>query len=159
MTIKGINHITFAVANLEDSLIFYTQVLGAKLLIKGTKTVYMDLGGIWLALNLEPGRPKVQESYTHIAFSVAEADLVHYQQRLEINGAELRKDRRRHPDEGQSLYFRDPDGHLLELHTMTLADRIDHYRRTRVDLQFYDGGKDDGKTPGPGAVDPASSRD
>jgi metallothiol transferase len=144
VTIKGLNHITFAVADMEKSTEFYTQVLGAALVLAGPKTVYMDLAGIWLALNLEPGRPKALENYTHMAFSVEVQDINLYKQRLVDKGIELKEDRPRHPDEGQSLYFRDPDGHLLELHTKTRAERIDFHRRTRLDLQFIDGGNDDG---------------
>lgn len=144
MKIKGLNHITFAVSSLEKSTQFYTQVLGAQLLLAGTKTVYMDLAGIWLALNLEPGRPRAPETYTHLAFTVDEADLKEFQQKLDEAGVELRADRPRHPAEGQSLYFRDPDGHLLELHTRNRCDRVEYYRRTRTDLEFYDGGKEDG---------------
>ena len=35
MSIKGLNHITFAVADIDRAAEFYTQVLGAKLLVKG----------------------------------------------------------------------------------------------------------------------------
>ena len=143
MSIKGLNHITFAVADIDRAAEFYTQVLGAKLLVKGKKTVYLDLAGIWLAHNLEPGA-KAAETYTHIAFSVAEEDLDTYRRRLQERGIQLRRDRIRNPREGRSLYFRDPDGHLLELHTKTRADRIEYYRSTRRDMDFFDGGKEDG---------------
>ncbi|MDD4659013.1 MAG: VOC family protein [Eubacteriales bacterium] len=142
MTIKGLNHITFAVADIDRATEFYTQILGARLLVKGEKAVYMDLAGIWLALNLEP-ETKAAETYTHIAFSVAEGDLDTYRRRLQERGIELRPDRSRNPREGQSLYFRDPDGHLLELHTKTRTDRVEYYRRTRTDMDFFDGGKED----------------
>ncbi|HBI57141.1 MAG TPA: metallothiol transferase FosB, partial [Firmicutes bacterium] len=62
MTIKGLNHITFAVADIDRATEFYTQILGARLLVKGEKAVYMDLAGIWLALNLEP-ETKAAETY------------------------------------------------------------------------------------------------
>jgi len=141
MRIKGINHITFAVADLESSVRFYTQVLGASLLLRGARTAYMDLAGVWVALNLDPGRPKAPEVYSHIAFTVDEADLDLFLLRLQDWGAKLQADRPRHPMEGVSLYFKDPDGHLLELHTKTVADRVDYYRQTRKDMKFYDGGK------------------
>lgn len=128
--IKGLNHITFAVADIDRATEFYTQVLGARVLVKGEKTVYMDLAGIWLALNLDPGA-KAADTYTHIAFSVAEEDVGTYRLRLQERGIPLRRDRTRDPREGQSLYFRDPDGHLLELHTKTRDDRVEYYRSTR----------------------------
>lgn len=141
--IKGLNHITFAVADIDRATEFYTQVLGARVLVKGEKTVYMDLAGIWLALNLDPGA-KAADTYTHIAFSVAEEDVGTYRLRLQERGIPLRRDRTRDPREGQSLYFRDPDGHLLELHTKTRDDRVEYYRSTRKDMDFFDGGKEDG---------------
>lgn len=143
MTIQGLNHITFAVSDLERATEFYTGVLGAEVLLRGGKTVYMDLAGIWLALNLEPGA-RAAETYTHIAFSVAEEELEHYRRRLREAGIEMLPDRTRHPREGRSLYFRDPDGHLLELHTKTLQDRVEYYRQTRTDMEFTQGGKSDG---------------
>ena len=41
--------------------------------------------------------------------------------------------------EGRSLYFRDPDGHKLELHVGGLAERLTHYRqRAPEGMQFFD---------------------
>jgi metallothiol transferase len=143
MKIKGLNHITLAVADIRRAEDFYTQVLGARLLLRGPRTVYMDLAGIWLALNLEAGA-RAAETYTHLAFTVEQEDLPAWRRLLEERGVELRPDRNRHPAEGESLYFRDPDGHLLELHTKTRADRVEYYRESKTDMEFFDGGKEHG---------------
>ncbi|MTI95804.1 MAG: metallothiol transferase FosB [Firmicutes bacterium] len=132
---RGLNHITFAVSNMDRALEFYTRALGAKLLCRADKTCYLDLGGIWLALNCGPVTPP--QGYTHLAFSIDDADFQTWREHLLSLGVELRSDRERHEAEGKSLYFTDPDGHLLELHTKNRAQRVDYYRRTRTDMEFY----------------------
>jgi metallothiol transferase len=74
--VKGLNHFLFSVSDLERSIKFYQDVFDAKLLVKGRSTAYFDLNGMWLALNLERNFPRdeISQSYTHVAFSIDEAD-------------------------------------------------------------------------------------
>lgn len=76
MFVKGLNHFLFSVSDLEKSIKFYQDVFDAKLLVKGRSTAYFDLNGMWLALNLERDIPRdeIRQSYTHVAFSIEEAD-------------------------------------------------------------------------------------
>ena len=135
MEITGLNHITFAVSDMDRSVEFYAKVLKARLLCRSEGVAYFELAGIWLALNLGESNPS--RGYTHIAFSISEEHFSDWQQHLLGQGVELRSDRNRHADEGKSLYFQDPDGHLLELHTKSRHDRVKHYRKTRGDMDFF----------------------
>ncbi len=110
---------------------FYINVFAVQPLLVKPKTVYFEIAGIWLALNLQEDIPRqeIHQSYTHIAFSVKEKDLDALRARLQRAGATIEEGRQRNPErEGQSIYFCDPDGHLLEFHTGTLEQRLDYYR-------------------------------
>jgi catechol 2,3-dioxygenase-like lactoylglutathione lyase family enzyme len=52
----------------------------------------------------------------HLAFSIAEADLAAWEGRLEERGIAI-EEKKQWERGGRSLYFRDPDDHLLELVT------------------------------------------
>jgi len=135
---KGrINHITFSVSHMNKSIEFYRSVFNAELLLKGEKMAYFDLNGLWLALNLKHDIPRNDLSYTHIAFSINEDDYEEILKKLKNLNVEVLEGRSRHTDEGRSIYFRDPDGHMFEFHTKTKAHRIKYYRENRKDLEFY----------------------
>lgn len=140
MDIKGVNHITFSVSNLENSIEFYKSVFGAKILVKGEKLAYFDLNGLWIALNEEIDIPRkeIYESYTHISFSIDEKDYEQTLEKLKVLKVNIKKGRQRNKEEGKSIYFRDPDGHLFEFHTKARNDRINFYKRNRKDLEFFD---------------------
>lgn len=143
MNIKGINHITISVSNLEKSIEFYTKIFGAKLLVKGEKVgsrlAYFDLNGLWLALNVEDdiNRNEIYEAYTHIGFSIDEQDYETALSKLHELKINIKEDRPRSSEEGKSIYFRDPDGHLFEFHTKARQDRIDYYKKSRPELTFF----------------------
>lgn len=140
MNIKGINHLTFSVSDLERSVGFYQSVFDAKLLIKGKSTAYFDLNGIWIALNLEEDIPRseIKESYTHIAFSIEDSEFDKVYEHLEKLKVNILKGRPRNSQDKKSIYFTDPNGHKFEFHTGTLRDRMDYYKEDKKHMTFYD---------------------
>ncbi|MBE4909517.1 metallothiol transferase FosB [Bacillus luteolus] len=138
MNIKGINHFLFSVSDLDRSIEFYENAFGAKLLVKGNTTAYLDLAGLWLALNVEDTIPRneIHESYTHIAFTVDEQDFDELVKRIHSLGVNVLQGRTRDERDKRSIYFTDPDGHKFEFHTGTLQDRIDYYKQEKPYMYF-----------------------
>lgn len=140
MSIKGLNHFLFSVSDLDSSIEFYQKVFDAKLLVKGRTTAYFDLNGMWIALNAEKDIPRneISQSYTHIAFSIEEADFMNIYEKMIGLNVNILSGRPRDEKDKKSIYFTDPDGHKFEFHTGTLQNRIDYYKQEKAHMEFFD---------------------
>ena len=135
--ITGLNHLTFAVQDVDESFHFYTAVLGCRAVAKWPKGVYLLAGDIWLTLVLDDqARNQPLPEYTHIAFTVTPADFDRMCEQIRQLGAPIWQ---ANWTEGASLYFTDPNGHKLEIHASDLAARLQSAREQPWEgLKFFD---------------------
>ncbi len=129
-----LSHITFVCADpdrMEEVLI---KVLKARKIYDSGAGGYSlsperfyDIGGVWVAVM--QGAALTERSYNHVAFWVDEEELEERLAEIAALGLEVLPGRKRVAGEGQSIYFYGPDGHLIELHSGTLADRLARYRQ------------------------------
>jgi catechol 2,3-dioxygenase-like lactoylglutathione lyase family enzyme len=120
--VRGINQITLAVRDLEASFVFYTEVLGLRPVAKWYRGAYLEAGGDWVCLSLDgAARSGSLPEYTHVAFTVDEADFSAAVKRLQGAKVECWQENR---SPGASYYFLDPNGHKLEIHVSDLDARV-----------------------------------
>jgi catechol 2,3-dioxygenase-like lactoylglutathione lyase family enzyme len=132
--VNGLVETALFVENLPRARDFYLQVLGLEIIQQSDVgcVFIVAKGQILLLVSQEKamvpsktpggevppclGRPGKSLGAGHIAFSIAEADIDGWRTRLTRNGVEVLSEVawERGP---RSLYFRDPDGHLIELAT------------------------------------------
>lgn len=120
--VQGINHINLSVSDIDASFAFYHQVVGLKPLCKWPQGAYFLAGNDWFCLNVTYEKIVIKRhDYTHYAFSVAADDFSRIVQRLTDSGVTPFQENR---SEGESFYFLDPDGHLLEIHVGSWQTRL-----------------------------------
>jgi len=118
------------VADLDVSFSFYINTLKAKPKAKWSDGAYLELGTLWLCLERGDAAPAGDD--THIAITCAKEDFDHFSTHIAAHAEQWKENR----SEGRSLYFRDPDGHKLELHVGSLRSRLAAYRG-RTDVEFF----------------------
>ena len=130
--IVGLSHLTFVVRDLDRMEAFLSAVFKAEKVYDsgdGTHSLsrerFFTVGGLWIAVM--EGDPLPEKTYNHVAFRIPDSEFDEYERRIRAYGAEVRVGRPRIEGEGRSLYFHDHDNHLFELHTGTLAARLEVY--------------------------------
>jgi catechol 2,3-dioxygenase-like lactoylglutathione lyase family enzyme len=127
--LTGIIETAVQVRDLNAAIDFYQRVLGLQVIdgnerfcalsVAGRDVLLLFLEGASSSpVDLPGGRIPAHESQgsSHLAFSLERAHLGEWQHRLKENGVEI-ESRVEWERGGTSLYFRDPDSHLLELAT------------------------------------------
>ena len=117
------------VDDLERAGTFYEQVLELRCLTGDPRFRAYDVGGQNVLLLFKRGAtrttvhmpggtipPHDGQGPLHMAFAINADALAGWEQRLSERGVAI-EGRTRWSRGGQSIYFRDPDGHLLELAT------------------------------------------
>ncbi|MFA6075777.1 MAG: FosX/FosE/FosI family fosfomycin resistance hydrolase [Negativicutes bacterium] len=130
--IEGISHITLVVSDLQRSAAMLEAVFAAVEVYDSgdeqfslSREKFFLICGVWLVLM--EGEPLPTRTYNHIAFKISEAEFENYAQRISEYDLEMKAPRTRVAGEGRSIYFYDYDNHLFELHTGTLAERLERY--------------------------------
>src|SRR5438477_480869 len=115
------------VDNMTRAVSFYREVPGLGVLSEGSRLSALDAGNATLLLlflrgatvqgaEFAGGRipPHDGAGPIHVGFAIEAAELEPWEERLTAHGVEI-ESRVRWERGGRSLYFRDPDGHSLEL--------------------------------------------
>jgi catechol 2,3-dioxygenase-like lactoylglutathione lyase family enzyme len=117
------------VADLEQAATFYSDVLGLVCIHADHRMRAYDVGGKGVLLLFPQGQslqsietpggpipPHDGQGPMHVAFSISADELDEWQRHLADNGVPL-EGCTQWPRGGVSVYFRDLDGHLLEIAT------------------------------------------
>ena len=119
--LTGLNHLTLSVRDLDRSAVFYRDTLGLRLHARWDRGAYLSAGDLWLCLSLDAGAAISAGGYTHYAFSISQHDFPSFAARLRTAGV---AEWQQNSSAGNSLDFLDPDGHRLEAHAGSLAQRL-----------------------------------
>jgi catechol 2,3-dioxygenase-like lactoylglutathione lyase family enzyme len=133
--LTGILESALYVADLDRSARFYGELLDGRTLLADERMRAIDVAGRQVLLlflagasdreNPVPGGtipPHDGRGRLHVAFAVPAASLPAWEARLADAGIAV-ESRVSPPQGGASLYFRDPDGHLVELATPEIWER------------------------------------
>jgi catechol 2,3-dioxygenase-like lactoylglutathione lyase family enzyme len=135
--IEGLSHVTFVVRDLERMTRILTGIFGAREVYASgeekfsiAREKFFQVGDLWIAVM--EGEPLPSRTYNHVAFKIEDADFEACEAKVKAMGLEIHPPRQRVPGEGRSLYFYDDNNHLFELHTGTLAERLERYAQGKM---------------------------
>jgi catechol 2,3-dioxygenase-like lactoylglutathione lyase family enzyme len=127
--LSGLLESALYVADLARSTRFYVEHLGLKPMLTTPRLAALDAGARGVLLLFAQGRSSDDmptgggvipghdgSGRLHMAFAIAAVDYDSWRAHLAARGIELRSEVT-WPAGGRSLYFEDPDGHVIELAT------------------------------------------
>jgi catechol 2,3-dioxygenase-like lactoylglutathione lyase family enzyme len=127
--VTGIVETALYVDDLPRASRFYVELFGFPVMVQDARIVALDVGPGSVLLLFKRGAsreaqptpagyvpPHDGSGPLHFAFAIPAADLEAWESRLAENGIAI-EGRAHWPRGGTSLYFRDPDQHLVELAT------------------------------------------
>ncbi|MCZ6766134.1 MAG: VOC family protein [bacterium] len=128
-TVEGILESAIYVDDVAASVAFYSKVFGFSVLFENKRMSAMSVSGKQVLLIFKKGMSAAQgptpegevpghdgNGHLHFAFAVDKKDLPHWRHWLEENGIVIESTVRWSLG-GESVYFRDPDNHCVELAT------------------------------------------
>ncbi len=127
-TVLGLDHVVLRVRDLVASIDFYKRVLGARVEreLQKPRLVQLRIGDS--LLDLVPGRKprEAGANLDHFAMRVAPFDPAALKRRLARYGIEPGEVAERYGAEGYgpSIYFRDPDGNMIEFKGPAVRPRL-----------------------------------
>lgn len=129
MKIQGVVETAISVADIEASARFYEGLFGFERMVDDPRICAMNVapghvflifkrGGSVNPVQLPGGLVPGHDAHgtQHFAFSIAPEDFDSWRERLQEKGVEI-ESVVSWPLGGKSIYFRDPDGHAVELAT------------------------------------------
>jgi catechol 2,3-dioxygenase-like lactoylglutathione lyase family enzyme len=115
MTIQasGIDHIVLHVTDVGRAKLFYSDVLGMTVYRESDRQVFLHAGTQGVALFEKQGTPALTtgNDMNHLALNVSAGTYESLKAELERHGVTVTG----RPGEDRCIYFRDPDGHRLQL--------------------------------------------
>jgi catechol 2,3-dioxygenase-like lactoylglutathione lyase family enzyme len=128
-SLKGVLETALYVDDMVRARCFYEDVLGLTPIFEDARLCAYAVGGRSVLLLFQRGSaletvhmpggtipPHDGSGPLHIAFAIGAEELAEWEQRLAARGVAI-EGRTQWRRGGHSIYFRDPDGHLLELAT------------------------------------------
>ncbi|MEH6559501.1 MAG: VOC family protein [Oceanicoccus sp.] len=115
----GMRHVAIFVAKFDETVAFYTQLLGMTIEWEpDADNVYLTSGNDNLALHRYNGedRPAATQRLDHIGFIIDEAEQVdQWHEFLKEHGVQIKNEPRTHRDGARSFYCLDPDGNVVQI--------------------------------------------